>query len=43
MPNGSEALELLGELEAERVAGHDGVDALAAHEVLGREDARGVG
>ena len=29
-----EALELLGQLEAERVAGRDGVDPLAGDEVL---------
>ena len=43
MPNGFEALELLGELEAERVAGGDGVDPLAGDEVLGGERGGGVG
>ena len=35
-----EPLELLGEVEPERAAGHDGVDALDRHQVVRRERAR---
>jgi hypothetical protein len=38
-----EALELLGQLEAELVARHDRVDALDRHQVLGLEHGRRVG
>ena len=37
MPNGAQRLQLLRQVQAERVAGHDGVDALDLHEVLGGE------
>ncbi len=38
-----QALELLGELEAQQPARDDGVDALAGHQVVGRERGRRVG
>ena len=40
---GRQALELLGQGEAELVAGHDGVGDLGGHEVVRCEDRRGVG
>ena len=41
-PERREPLELLGEPDVERVAGHDGVDALDRHEVVRREHRGGV-
>ena len=35
-------LQLLGQIEAELMAGDDRVGALDGHELIGRQDARGV-
>ena len=43
IPNGREPLELLGEVEPEVAAGHDGVHALDRDQVVGRERRRRVG
>ena len=43
MPNGASALELLGQPQAELVAGDDRVDALDGLEQVGREHRLGVG